>query len=174
MPSRDPEKLHPVVREKLNELIRDARLEGIPFIVTQTLRTQKEQAAFHAQNREPLALVNAKRALAALPPIGPMENTKKITWVTTSVHQYGLGFDVALKNRVKGVHWNTKADINAKGGLDYNELGELGESLGLVWGGRFKSRDLVHFEWTGGLTLKELKAGQRPPDEIQEEVKKKH
>lgn len=164
MPSRDPEKLHPVVRRKYNAFIDAARVQGIPFILTQTDRLQKEQDAFYAQGREPLPVVNAFRDLAGLPHIGPVENEKIITEVRVSTHQFGMAFDVALKNQKGGVHWNVKADINEKGGSDYNELGELGESLGLIWGGRFRKRDLVHFEWTGGLTLAELRTGKRPPD----------
>ena len=165
MPSRDPEKLHPVVRRKLNALIASARVVGLEFILTQTERTQKEQDALYAQGRDTLPVVNTLRDIAGLPHIGPVENAKKITWVRVSTHQFRLAFDVALKNQKGGVHWNVKADINEKGGPDYNELGELGEAEGLLWGGRFRSRDLVHFEWTGGLTLSELKAGKLPPDE---------
>ena len=165
MPSRDPERLHPVVRRKYNALIESARVQGIPFILTQTDRLQKEQDAFWAQGREPLPVVNALREIAGLPPIGLWTNTKIITSVRTSTHQFGFAFDVALKNQKRGVHWDTKADINEKGGADYDELGKLGEAEGLTWGGRFPKRDLVHFQWTGGLTLSELKAGKRPPDE---------
>ena len=173
MPSRDPEKLHPVVRRKFNAFIEAARVQGIPFILTQTDRLQKEQDAFWAQGREPLPVVNAFRDIAGLPHIGPMQNMKTITDVRVSTHQFGLAFDVALKGQKGGVHWDVKADINAKGGTDYDELGKLGESLGLIWGGRFRRRDLVHFEWTGGLTLNELKAGKRPPDAIDETEKKR-
>lgn len=168
MPSRDFGKLHPVVRRKLNRLIALGRVNGLEFIVTQTMRTHLEQQAYWMQGREPLALVNGARSMAALSPISKEENERRITWVRTSTHEYGLAFDIALKGRGgKGVHWDTKADINAKGGPDYDEIGKLGEECGLIWGGRFKSRDLVHFEWTGGLTLKELKAGQRPPEVVE-------
>jgi hypothetical protein len=45
-----------------------------------------------------------------------------------------------------------KCDVNKDGELDYYEAGIIGESLGLIWGGRFKDKygkpipDYVHFE----------------------------
>ena len=164
MPSRELQDLHSVVRDKYLLLKKLAAERGIPFQVTQTGRTQEEHTAFHAQGRLALEEVNQLRAMAHLPAITAEQN-RKITWVRTSVHQFGLAFDVVLKTEKGGVHWDTKADINQDGNTDYNELGELGEALGLIWGGRFKGRDLVHFEWTGGLTLSELRTGKRPPDE---------
>lgn len=172
MPTRDFDKLHPVVRRKLNRFIALCKANGLEFVVTQTMRLHLEQKAFYAQGREPLALVNELRLDAALPSISEVQNARKITWVRTSVHEFGLAFDIALKGLGgKGVHWDTKADINAKGGPDYDEVGLLGEQCGLIWGGRFRGKDLVHFEWTGGLTLKEIKAGQMPPEKQEETPK---
>ncbi len=168
MPSRDRNKLHPEVKRRLLLLEAKAEERGIPFFVTQTDRTNLEQAAFWAQGREPLVLVNAKREMASLPRITEKQNEDTITDVKTSVHQFGFGFDIALKGPDgKGVSWDTKADINKAGGPDYDELGKLGEEVGLDWGGRFGSRDLVHFQWTDGLTLKELKAGKRPQENME-------
>lgn len=172
MPSRDLQDLHPQVRRRALRLLEAATERGLAFIFTQTGRTQEEQVAFHAQGRKPLQDVNQLRAMAGLSAITEERNEKTITGVRTSVHQFGLAFDIALKTEAGGVHWDTKADINARGGPDYNELGEVGEALGLLWGGRFRSRDLVHFEWTGGLTLDELRAGRRPPDK-QDDTEKK-
>ena len=164
MPSRDLQDLHPVVRDRYLKMKEAAAKRGLLFIVTQTGRTHDEQVAFHAQGRLTLDEVNVLRENASLPAI-PSDRNRVITWVTTSVHEFGLGFDVALMKQDGGVHWDTKVDINQDGNKDYDELGEIGEACGLVWGGRFKGRDLVHFEWTGGLTLHELRTGKRPPDE---------
>ena len=123
MPSRDRDRLHPELKRRLLVFEEAAELQGIPFIVTQTRRTHLEQQAFYAQGRGPLALVNGKRSLAALPEITAEQNEKTITDVKVSVHEYGLGFDVALKGPDgKGVSWDTKADINAAGGPDYDEF----------------------------------------------------
>ncbi len=51
-----------------------------------------------------------------------------------------------MKNPNGTVHWNTKLDNNNNGTPDYIEIGEIGESVGLKWGGRFSSPDYPHFE----------------------------
>ena len=48
--------------------------------------------------------------------------------------------------------------VHKREGLRRQLMDVIGESLGLVWGGRFKNKDLSHFEWTGGLSMSELKA----------------
>ena len=58
--------------------------------------------------------------------------------------------------------WDQSLDLNDDGQTDYLEVGSVGEEIGLIWGGRFRHRDLCHFEWTGGLTMGELKSGKRP------------
>ena len=84
----------------------------------------------------------------------------------TSAHLYGLAFDVAILRKDAAGRpvptWDLKADINHNEVPDYEELGLLGESAGLTWGGRFKFRDYGHFQWTGGLTISDLAAGKRP------------
>ncbi len=67
------------------------------------------------------------------------------------------------KGRMEGgVTYDIKADINKNQIPDYEELGRIGESVGLTWGGRFKFRDYCHFQYTGGLTLAELRGGSAP------------
>ncbi len=56
-----------------------------------------------------------------------------------SYHQYGLSFDVMFKEH----KWSPPSEDW------WTELGEAGEALGLIWGGRWKSRDMGHFEWHG-------------------------
>lgn len=68
-------------------------------------------------------------------------------------HGFGLAFDVALII-------NGKADW--KSSL-WNKIGQLGKSLGLEWGGDWKSIiDKPHFQYTQGLSGADLRAGKRP------------
>ena len=71
-----------------------------------------------------------------------------------SKHQYGLAVD--LVPIVNGeAQWENKAL--------WKKIGVVGESLGLRWGGRWRSiYDPAHFEWTGGLTLQQLAEGYVP------------
>ncbi|HEX5169315.1 MAG TPA: M15 family metallopeptidase [Cyclobacteriaceae bacterium] len=77
-----------------------------------------------------------------------------------SKHQYGLAVD--LVPMVKGEpKWDDK--------VLWRKIGMIGESLGLRWGGRWRSiYDPAHFEWTGGLSTYHLERGvyPAPPDPL--------
>lgn len=158
--SRRIEDLHPTLQrmyEKLEAACQRLRIDIIP---TSTLRTEAEQLALYAQGRKNLKTVNYIRATAGLGPITRKRN-RIVTHALSSIHQFGLAFDICI---IKGglAVWDVKADTNKNNKTDYEEVGELGEALGLTWGGRFTHPDLVHFEYTGGLSLDELKEGKRP------------
>ncbi len=71
-----------------------------------------------------------------------------------SRHQYGLAVDVVPIVKSKPV-WNS-AQL-------WRKIGAVGERLGLRWGGRWRNPyDPGHFEWTGGLTSRQLSVGKFP------------
>jgi peptidoglycan L-alanyl-D-glutamate endopeptidase CwlK len=113
--------------------------------VTSTRRTEAEQLALFAQGREKLSLVNKLRTGAGMPPIQEAQN-KIRTYKQCSTHESGLAFDVAIVRAGAAVEYAVKVDVNENEISDYEEIGAIGESLGLRWGGRFKFRDYVHFE----------------------------
>jgi peptidoglycan L-alanyl-D-glutamate endopeptidase CwlK len=71
-----------------------------------------------------------------------------------SKHQFGLAVDlVPLVDSV--AVWNNQTL--------WRKVGQIGESLGLRWGGRWRHPyDPGHFEWTGGLGIQHLTAGILP------------
>ncbi len=145
----------PVVREKLLQLIAAAKEKGVFFIVDFTLRTEAEQLALFAQGRKPVDETNRLRKLAGLAPITEDQNKHCVTWEPISMHEFGCAFDVAIT--IDGhITWSNPPL--------YEKLGELGESLGLRWGGRFAVRDWGHFEYRGKppLSVAELREGKRP------------
>jgi peptidoglycan L-alanyl-D-glutamate endopeptidase CwlK len=135
--------LHPQVREKAEALVKICAAAKIPIVVTQGLRTIAEQDALYAQGRTTKGpkVTNARGG--------------------TSYHNYGLAFDIAVKKDGK-LSWEDKVDVDEDGVPDYVEVGEIGEQLGLEWGGRWAHQDLPHFQLTFGLTIADLKAGKRP------------
>ena len=139
-----------------------AEENSLHFIVTQTLRSQEEQAAYYARGRLFLEEVNSLYKKAGLAPISADENKKIVTKAKTvwdSFHAYGRAFDVAVINKSGKVDWDDAADWNSDGISDWVQLGKLGESIGLEWGGNFSSMpDLPHFQLREGLTISELKA----------------
>lgn len=130
-------KIHPTLADKARQLIAKAHAEGIDLVVTQGLRTIAEQNALYAQGRTAPGkkVTNAKGG--------------------SSYHNFGLAFDIAVRKENGDIDWDsTKL---------YNRVGQLGKSIGLEWGGDFKSiKDTPHFQLTFGLTLSQLRAGKRP------------
>lgn len=141
--SRKISDLYPGVGSLATKLLEEANKIGIPIVVTQTLRTVQEQDKLYAQGR-------------TVP-------GKKVTNARGgySYHNYGLAFDiVVLKDGT--ATWDTKADVNDDHIFDYIQIGRLGESIGLEWGGNWRFVDIPHFQKTYGLSIDELRSGKRP------------
>lgn len=115
--NRNPEELLPSVQLKLKELRSKAENKGVSFIITCTYRSQVEQDSLYAQGRS-------------------IEG-RKVTWTKYSTHTDRRAFDVAVVVNSE-VSWNPD---------DYLLLGEIGESIGLEWGGNWKKKDYCHFQF---------------------------
>jgi len=127
---------------------------GLPFVITQTLRSPAEQKAFYAQGREALNETNRLRNLAGLPPITSAENKRRITWTLKSRHLpqadgKSRAFDICITKEGKA-QWSDKADVNSNQVPDYKEAGHIGEMVGLLWGGSWRTPDFPHFELKAG------------------------
>ncbi|MEH7393545.1 M15 family metallopeptidase [Bacillus sp. JJ1474] len=133
--------VHPTILKKALELIKKCHSEGINILITQGLRKIEEQNALYAQGRTTAGKIvtNAKGGY--------------------SYHNYGLAFDFAVIDTPTKINWN----IDSR----WKRVGDIGESLGLEWGGRWKDFvDYPHFQLTFGLTLSDLRAGKKPPEVI--------
>ena len=134
--SRDINDLDPRVASMCLALQDACRDAGIDLLITSTYRDNASQDALYAQGRTaPGKIVtNAKAG--------------------QSWHNYRLAFDMVPVVNGKAV-WNDAAT--------WERIGNLAESVGLEWAGRWKKfKETAHCQWTGGLTLKELQAGRRP------------
>lgn len=127
--SRSVLDLDPDVRQMAEGLILKASGVGVELVVTQTYRTPEEQAGLYAKGRtEPGPIVTHA------PP--------GYSW-----HEFRRAFDVAIQHFPGDM---TKADLYDG---PWENVGALGESVGLEWGGRWKRPDRPHFQHTGGFTL---------------------
>lgn len=160
MASRRLEDMTPELQGRYLLFEEKMRAAGLPFMVTCTARTVREQVALHAQGREDLVSVNSLRKRAGLPPITAKENNNPVTWTLASEHIIDLddgilendksrAFDIAI-TRGKVPDWTLKVDVNQNRIPDYMEAGKIGESCGLEWGGRWKRRDYAHFQLPKG------------------------
>lgn len=134
--SRSLTDLHPYVAKLAVELKAACALEGVEFIFTQTLRDVEYQNELYAQGRtKPGKIVSNARG-------------------GYSMHNFGLAFDVVPVDGSKQPVWDAKSPLWAR-------IGQIGQSLGLEWGGAWKSfKDLPHFQYVEGLTTAQLRAGQ--------------
>ena len=124
--SRKIEDLVPEMQEKARAFAGLMAEAGIPFMFTCTYRSQEEQNALYAQGRT--------------------KPGRKVTWVKVSRHTGRTAFDIAILKDGKPT-WDGKVSVNANDIPDYVEAGQIGESVGLKWGGRWlKNTDWPHFE----------------------------
>lgn len=134
--SRDISDLDPRVAAKCLALQVACRDAGIDLLITSTYRDHASQNAIYAQGR-------------TTP--GPIVTKAK---AGESWHNYRLAFDVVPIVAGKAM-WN---DATL-----WNKIGRLGVVVGLEWAGNWtRFKEFPHFQWTGGLNLKQLQAGQRP------------
>ena len=137
--SRRIEDLAPAVQQRAKALVNAAKDAGIDLLITSTYRSNEEQAALYAQGRtKPGAIVTNAR---------PGE----------SYHNWRCAFDVVPLRNGKPVWGTTGPD-----GDLWRKIGEMGEAVELEWAGRWtgKLREMAHFQYTGGLTLADFKAGK--------------
>lgn len=127
----------PVVAEKVQAFIDACDAEGIDLLVTSTYRDHESQNALYAQGRtKPGNVVtNAKGG--------------------ESFHNFQCAVDVVPLRNGKPV-WSTSGED----GKLWNRIGEIGESVGLEWAGRWRTfREFAHFQYTAGLSLAQLREG---------------
>ena len=133
--SRKLEDLIPQAKERVERFIALCHEQGIDLLVTSTFRDNESQGELYEQGRtRPGKVVtNAK----------PGES-----W-----HNYRCAVDVVPLVNGKP-NWDGSDPI-------WQTIGELGEQAGLEWAGRWHSfKELAHFQYTGGLTLTDLKSGK--------------
>lgn len=136
--SRKTEDLHPKVQAMANKFLDACKKAGIDVLVTSTYRDFESQNELYAQGRtKPGRIVtNAKAG--------------------QSWHNYRLAFDIVPIKNGKAVWGTTGDDLKL-----WQKLGAIGKSIGLEWAGDWvKFKEFPHFQYTGGLTLKDLQQGK--------------
>jgi len=137
--SRKLEDLNTEARRRAERFILACKDAGIDVLVTSTYRDNEAQNALYAQGRtKPGAIVtNAKAG--------------------QSWHNWRCAFDVVPIRYGKPV-WGT----TGKDGDLWRQVGEIGESCGLEWAGRWtgKLKEMAHFQYTNGLTLADFQNGR--------------
>lgn len=126
-------------------LLEQARRADIPLTVTFTRRSMATQAALYAQGRTaPGRIVTNARP-------------------GYSYHNFGLAIDVVPTELLALPRWGDTPGHQARTDELWSRVGGIGKTIGFRWGGEFRTLpDRPHFEWSGGLTLADLRTGARP------------
>lgn len=135
MPSRKIQALSAALQPLAREFMIRCVAEGIPVIITCTLRSNQEQTDLYALGR------TVKSHVGPWTPEMPLGRTVTNAKAGESKHNTGDAFDVGLLDANGDADWD---DSNPH----WLRMGEIGEEVGLNWGGRWpgKKRDLPHFQ----------------------------
>lgn len=117
---RGIELLHPEVRKQAEQLIAECAKEGLPVLITETFRSEREQRDLYAKGREVPG--------------------KKVTWAQypNSAHCWGVALDFC--RNVRGREFDDNDNFFAR-------VGAVAKRVGLFWGGDFKvTQDKPHCE----------------------------
>ena len=147
MASRRIEDLHPITREKVQAFLRLANENGIDVLIYCTYRSPEEQEILYMQGRLKefgitVSELNEERKRLGLYPLSEKEANRIVTNAQAwqSYHQYGVAFDCVPLSGGKPDWGNIEA---------YKLLGEIGEQVGLEWGGNWKHfKEFPHFQDT--------------------------
>jgi peptidoglycan L-alanyl-D-glutamate endopeptidase CwlK len=117
------EDLEPVTRAKCEAFLTACTQQGLAVRITHTFRTMDEQQHLWMQGR-------------LLP--GPIVTNAK---AGSSAHNWRKAFDVCFNGATLAECYPPHSDVR------WTRVGEIGEGLGLAWGGRWNTiKDLPHFE----------------------------
>lgn len=142
--SRDLDELSPSARKRAEDFFALCaadpylKAQGVTVIATSTYRDFEAQEAIYAQGRtQPGNIVTKAKA-------------------GDSWHNWRCAFDVLPLRCGKPV-WDTSGED----GELWRKLGEIGDACELEWAGRWTTfTEFAHFQYTGGLTLADFKAGK--------------
>ena len=132
--SRDLNELLPQVKTKVEHFIQLCKDSNIDLLVTSTYRDLESQAALYSQGRTSPGKIVTNA--------GPGD----------SYHNWRCAIDVVPLV-------NGKADWDGSHPV-WAEIGRLGKEAGLEWAGEWVHfKELAHFQYSGGLTIAQLKEG---------------
>lgn len=147
--SRDISRLRADVAANCRLFVEECKKQGLPVLVTETVRDLEYQASLYAKGRTaPGSIVTNQK--------------------TPSFHsdKAGLAFDIC-----KNVNGHEYDDL-----AFFNRCGEIGKKIGFSWGGDWLSlQDKPHFQWDnhGTYTAAMVRAGKLPPSmPVYKEVQK--
>ena len=112
---RDTRQLHPDLQEIIPKFLKKCRESGLEVKITECYRTVKEQDDLYAKGRTTVGSI--------------VTNCKGVDF--SSPHQWGIAFDFCRNDKGLNAYYD-KDNF-------FTKVGKIGETLGLQWGGDWKS-----------------------------------
>lgn len=146
---RDITLCHPRIQTLAAKLIAECAKQGLKIATSETYRTVEEQNALYAQGRTTPGKI--------------VTNAQGSSY--SSYHQWGTAFDFYMNDGLGAFSYTSNGKERV---ADFNAVGAIGKSLGLEWGGDWKSPiDKPHFQlpdW--GSTTAGIKKLYKDPTEF--------
>jgi peptidoglycan L-alanyl-D-glutamate endopeptidase CwlK len=143
-----PDGLHPVIADRMNQLVQRAADIGIVVVITDDFRSAEEQDRLYEKGRT--------------------SGGNIVTYAKggESFHNFGLAVDFALKTSAGDVIWDMNYDGNGNSRADWSEVVAIAKEFGFEWGGDWSQfKDYPHLQMDFGLSIADLQNGKRPPDQ---------
>lgn len=148
---RSVSELHPKFQPIVQQWLSLVETDGINILITETRRTLEVQKAYWASGRKAYEEVVALYKAAGLAKPSAAQAKKVITQVGPGFgwHPYGLAVDfVPMVNGVPDWKYDPEDPADY-----YDEIARHATSLGMIWGGSFRTfKDRPHVEWHPGYT----------------------
>lgn len=138
---RNIDSLHPELRPLATKLIEQSLEQGITAKVISGTRTYEEQNELYAQGRtKPGKVVTEAKG-------------------GYSIHNFGCAFDIGIFSKDGKKYYGESES--------YKDVGAIGKTLGLEWGGDWKSFiDEPHFQLTKGKSLAQMREAKAAGKDI--------
>jgi len=152
MTSKKLEDLNPIARAKFIAWDKECEANGIDVLIYCTLRDSKDQNELYKIGRTVKGLGATKAK--------PMGKTVTNAKGGESLHQYGVAIDCVPLFHGKAL-WNGDLPSTPQDDKLYEKMSTIAKKYGIEWSGAWKSfPEKAHFQYTGGLTLKDFQAGK--------------
>lgn len=124
--------LHPKLADAVTKILAEAKARGLSVGLHSGLRTWDQQTVLYELGR-------SKQNPDGATDANPRGNIVTKTIAGYSWHNYGHAVDIVYKDSHGNWTWDKTPE-------QWEELGKIGEMFGMSWGGRWKMRDMPHFE----------------------------
>ena len=124
--------------------LEECKKQGLNVLITETYRSQERQNYLYAQGRTRAG--------------------KKVTWTKNSRHTSRRAWDIC-----KNVRGEEYSDVSF-----FKACGKVAKSLGITWGGDWKTPDLPHFEISEDWRYDEVEELRREIEELRQKNKVYH